>query len=129
MWQHRNARFVAGGGLIFLAAAAFLILVLRHSTVAGSVPSVDLPTGKTITPAAATGAIFQDLNPGLKGAPDLRAGQAAAVSVSPDGRTLAILTSGFNVYFGPDGKPVPEWSTEYIFLFDLTGPQPRQSRR
>ena len=87
---------------------------------------IPLPTGKLITPTAASGAIFQDLNPGHQAAPDLRAGQAVAVSASPDGRILAILTSGFNVFFGADGKAVPELSMEYVFLFDITGPQPKQ---
>jgi DNA-binding beta-propeller fold protein YncE len=87
---------------------------------------IAVPTGQLITPTAAHGAMFQDLNPGHSSAPDLRARQAAAISVSPDGRTLAILTSGFNVNFGSDGKMAPELSTEYVFLFDITGPQPKQ---
>jgi DNA-binding beta-propeller fold protein YncE len=97
-------------------------------------PSVDetgaigipIPTGQLITPTAAKGAIFQDFNPGHPQAPDLRAGQAVSVAVSPDGRTLAVQTSGFNVYFDRDGQAIPELSTEYLFLFDITGPSPRQ---
>ena len=85
-----------------------------------------IPTGQSITPEAARGAIFQDLDPGHPEAPDMRAGQAAAVAISPDGRTLAILTSGFNFYYGRDGKPVPKLSTEYVFLFDVAGPRPKQ---
>jgi DNA-binding beta-propeller fold protein YncE len=88
--------------------------------------SVELPTGKMITPTGARGAIFQDLNPGHRAAPDVRANQAAAVSTSPDGRTLAILTSGYNIYNGSDAKPVPELSTEYVFLFDVSGRTPKQ---
>src|SRR4029077_17680327 len=64
---------------------------------------------------------------------DLRAGQAAGVSTSPDGRMLAILTSGFNRFFGPDGKAAPdgklyppELSSEYVFVFDVSHPEPRQ---
>jgi DNA-binding beta-propeller fold protein YncE len=52
-----------------------------------------------------------------------------AVSVSPDGRTLAILTSGFNRNWGP-GRAfadfVPELSTEYVFLFDVSRPRPKR---
>lgn len=95
--------------------------------------SQQLPTGKAITPTAATGAIFQELNPGHAAAPELRAGQAAALAVSPDGKILAIQTSGYNRYFGPDeptmakAQPyIPELSTEYVFFFDISGPQPRQ---
>ena len=82
---------------------------------------------------AATGAIFQDLNPGHASVPDQCAGQAAAVAVSPDGTTLAVQTSGFNSYCGPDEKvaaqdlpEIAELSAEYVFLFDITGSHPRQ---
>src|SRR5215469_12543067 len=89
-----------------------------------------LPTGKAITPTAARGAIFQELDPGLPGAPTFRAGDAIAVSVSPDGRMLAILTSGFNRYWGRDPKAfadfAPELSTEYLFLFDVSGARPKR---
>ena len=89
-----------------------------------------LPTGKAITPAAAHGAIFQELDPGLRDAPAIRAGDAVAVSVSPDGRTLAILTSGFNRNWGPGAKAfadfVPGLSTEYLFLFDVSGARPKR---
>ncbi|MDR3507587.1 MAG: hypothetical protein P4L64_06780 [Caulobacteraceae bacterium] len=84
------------------------------------------PTGQGITPTAAKGAIFQSLNPGLAGRPDFTAGQAAAVALSPDGRTLLILTSGFNRNFGPDGHFIPEQSNEYVFVFDVSGPAPVQ---
>jgi DNA-binding beta-propeller fold protein YncE len=83
-------------------------------------------TGKMITPAAAAGATFQELNPGLAAAPERRATYGAAVSVSPDGKRLAILTSGFPAYFDSTGKLVPEASMEYVFLFDITGRTPRQ---
>ncbi|HKD21699.1 MAG TPA: hypothetical protein VKB71_06780, partial [Rhizomicrobium sp.] len=111
----------AGVRPLAILAAVFCIL---GSAQAGE--SVEIPTGQTITPDAANGAIFQDLNPGHPEAPDMRAGQAAAEAISPDGRMLAILTSGYNVYFGADGKAVPELSTEYVFLFDITGPAPKQ---
>ena len=54
------------------------------------------PTGQILTPTAAPGALFQPLNPDLPSNPAFTAGQASAVALSPDGRTLLILTSGFN---------------------------------
>jgi hypothetical protein len=84
------------------------------------------PTGQALTPAAAPGAIFQPLDPGLPDAPDYTAGQASAAVVSPDGKTLLILTSGFNRMFGPDGKVLPEQSTEFVFVYDVTGAAPVQ---
>ncbi|MFI4936186.1 MAG: bifunctional YncE family protein/alkaline phosphatase family protein [Caulobacterales bacterium] len=83
-----------------------------------------VPTGQFITPAAAPGSIFQPLNPGLPGEPAYTAGQAAAVALSPDGRTLLILTTGFNRMFTPDGKPVLAASAEFVFVYDVSGNAP-----
>ena len=94
--------------------------------------AVAIPTGQRITPNAAKGAIFLDLNPGHPEAPEMRAGQAAAAAVSPDGHILAILTSGYNLHWSADAKLIPEkWgpdpdkivpslSTEYVFLYDIS---------
>jgi len=81
-------------------------------------------TGQSITPTAAAGAVFQPLNPDLPNLPGFTAGQAGAVALSPDGKTLAIVTSGFNLTFGPDGKPITDQSKEYVFLYDVSGPAP-----
>ena len=82
------------------------------------------PTGQVLTPTAAPGAIFQPLNPDLPGDPAFIAGQAAAVALSPDGRTLLILTSGFNRIYGADGKFIPDRSNEYVFVWDVSGASP-----
>ncbi len=84
------------------------------------------PTGQFITPTAAPGSLFEPLHPHLAGDPSYTAGQAAAVALSPDRRTLLILTSGYNLYMGPDGKPVPTMSQEYVFVFDVSGHRPVQ---
>lgn len=83
-------------------------------------------TGKLITPTAAKGAIFQELDPKLAKAPDRRAGYAGAMALSPNGKILAIQTSGFSAYFDGDGKLLREASTEYVFLYDVTSKVPRQ---
>ncbi|MDB5477433.1 MAG: uncharacterized protein JWP49_2944 [Phenylobacterium sp.] len=82
------------------------------------------PTGFSITPTAAQGALFQALNPDLPGLPQFTAGQASAVALSPDGKTLLILTSGFNRNSGADGKAIPDRSAEYVFVYDVTGAAP-----
>jgi YVTN family beta-propeller protein len=79
-----------------------------------------LPTGKRITPTAAPGSRFQPLNPGLKAFPDFVAGQAISTAVSPDQKTLLILTSGFNRINGADGNPIPDASEEYVFVYDIS---------
>ena len=82
------------------------------------------PTGQALTPTAAPGALFRPLNPELPGDPGFLAGQAAAEAMSPDGRTLLILTSGFNRTFGPKGQMIPERSEEYVFVYDVSGGAP-----
>ncbi len=85
-----------------------------------------LPTGAYVTPLAAPGATLQSLNPGLPSRPDFIAGQPVTTSLSPDGRTLLVLTSGYNRNNGPNGAVVPEESNEYVFIFDPTVDPPAQ---
>ncbi|HSV03668.1 MAG TPA: hypothetical protein VLI41_10735 [Phenylobacterium sp.] len=82
------------------------------------------PTGQAITPAAAPGAVFQALNPDLPDNPGFTAGQASAVALSPNGRTLLILTTGFNRMLGADGKAIRDQSDEYVFVYDVSGRAP-----
>ncbi|MDE2355600.1 MAG: beta-propeller fold lactonase family protein, partial [Alphaproteobacteria bacterium] len=84
------------------------------------------PTGEAITPLATRGAVFEALNPHLKDLPDYTVGQASALALSPDGKTLLVLTSGFNRMFGPNAEILPDASTEFVFVFDVSGPTPRQ---
>ncbi len=87
-----------------------------------------LPTGKRITPLAAPGAHFELLNPGLKEFPQYVAGQAMSTAISPDKKTLLILTSGFNRINGEDGKPIPDASEEYVFVYDISAGVPRKKQ-
>ena len=103
---------VIAAGLVASAAAA--------APPAGGV----LPTGQRLTPEVARGALFQPLNPDLPDLPGFTAGQASAVALSPDRRTLLILTSGFNRNAGPDGKRIQAQSNEYVFVYDVSGAGP-----
>ena len=87
-----------------------------------------LPTGKRITPLATPGAHFELLNPGLKEFPQYVAGQAMSTAMSPDEKTLLILTSGFNRINGEDGKPIPDASEEYVFVYDIANGAPRKKQ-
>ncbi len=89
---------------------------------------VPLPNGQRITPTAAPGAIFQPLNPNLSGLPDFLAGGAVAVALSPDQRTLLILTSGFNRVFDAAGAIVPDQSRDYVFVYDVSRGVPRKQQ-
>lgn len=78
-----------------------------------------LPTGQRLTPLAAPGARFEPLITRGGPKPDYIADGAAAMALSPDGARLAILTSGFNRYNGPDGKLDPQVSQQYVLLYRL----------
>src|SRR5579862_87955 len=81
---------------------------------------VEIPTGQTITPTAAPGAVFQSLNPHVSTAPNYTVGQAETTAVSPDGKTLLILTSGYNLNADAKGNIDPATTTEFVFVFDIS---------
>jgi DNA-binding beta-propeller fold protein YncE len=91
-----------------------------------------IPTGVSITPGAAPGSTFQPLNPGLPFDPSFVVEQAVTTTVSPDGKTLLILTSGYNSQnftSGPnEGSANPAESNEYIFVFDISGAKALQTQ-
>jgi hypothetical protein len=64
------------------------------------------PTGQFVTPRAAPGATFEPLNPQLPGDPHYTAGNASAVALSPDGRTL-LVREGSGALPGPPRPPRP----------------------
>ena len=94
---------------------------------AGGAPIL-LPTGAYITPLAAPGATLQSLNPGLPSRPDFIAGEPVTTAVSPNGRTLLVLTSGYNRNYGDSGSYIPAESYEYVFIFDATVEPPEQQQ-
>jgi len=87
-----------------------------------------LPTGQRITPAAAPGAVLQDLDPQLPAHPDFRAGNAVTTAISHNGKTLLVLTSGFNRLATPQGRIDPAGSAEYVFVYDIAAGAPRKTQ-
>ena len=88
-----------------------------------------LSTGQLITPRAPRGSSFQALNPGLADNPQYTAGQAVQTALSPDKKTLAILTSGYNTEANPTtGASDPADSNEYVFVFDVSHRGPIQKQ-
>src|SRR5262245_8320061 len=85
---------------------------------------VPLATGQFTTPTAIPDAHQQFLNPLLTDVhyKDFVAGEAVRSRLSPDGTTLAILTAGQNSLYRQDGTLDAANSTQYIFLYDVTGP-------
>lgn len=127
--QNELARAVSIAALLGTAIAA----AFTHATAAAPVrpghailQGEILPTGKRITPEAAPGTVFQSLNPGLSNRPDFLANHAVDTAISPDGKTLLILTSGYNRNNDASGSRVASESNEYVFVFDISGVAPVQ---
>jgi YVTN family beta-propeller protein len=55
-----------------------------------------LPTGQVITPTAAPGSTIQVLSTGLRPDGNADAAEAVNTALSPDGKTLLVITSGWN---------------------------------
>src|ERR1700674_1243382 len=88
--------------------------------------AAELPTGMRITPTAARGARFSALNPDLPGRPDFAAGYAVTSATSPDGRTLLMLTSGYNLNYDVQSRLAPAESNEYVFVYDVSVDLPKK---
>jgi len=120
-------KLIHGLGLSF--AAVFLLLFGCNSVSNGGSPVVKhepevlLNMGQQITPLAPTGSQFVPLNPDLADYPDWLAGQAVTTVVSPDHKTMLVLTSGYNrIYNTPVGLPYMKDSNEYVFVYDISTP-------
>jgi YVTN family beta-propeller protein len=101
-------------------------LLALHLGAAVAAQPIAIPTGQTITPTAAPGAVFQALNPHVSTAPNYTVGQAETTAVSPDGKTLLILTSGYNLNADAQGNIDPATTTEFVFVFDISAGTPQQ---
>jgi YVTN family beta-propeller protein len=84
-------------------------------------------TGQQISPMVIKESKFESLNPDLPDNPTWLAGQAVTTVVSPDKKTMLVLTSGFNRVYRTDGKPDAygayfNWpdSKEYVFIYDIS---------
>ncbi len=117
--------------LLGLSCAALLACAWGGNTGAAppaAPPATLLPTGQTITPTAAPGSTFQPLKPGLSDFPDYAVGQAMSEALSPDRKTLLILTSGYNLVKNTASKVIPADSTEWVFVYDLGSATPVQKQ-
>ena len=113
------------------AASALCLFAVIGAAQARPAPDDDkseLPTGQFVTPRAAPGADFTALNPHLKDFPQYTVGQAMSEALSPDGRTLLILTSGFNILYTAAGKPSRPDSNEYVFVYDVSSARAREEQ-
>jgi DNA-binding beta-propeller fold protein YncE len=81
-----------------------------------------LPTGATITPTAATGSVFVPLTTSLQDVPVFTPDGAETTAISPDGNTLLILTSGYNLNEDSSGNFPGADSGEFVFVYDISTP-------
>ncbi|HEY4361008.1 MAG TPA: hypothetical protein VGN17_08565 [Bryobacteraceae bacterium] len=119
-------------GLTLTLAAAGALLHAQSQPLPQQLPNL----GQQITPLAPAGAQFQMLNPGLAPpAQNWLASNAVTSVVSPDHKTMLVLTSGYNrfnlgnVQVATGGVT---WnaadSNEYVFVYDISNPTPVQKQ-
>lgn len=141
--QFQASRYVCALGVLLL-----MILVSRPGVQANDQPKNGrtlVSTGAWITPLAAPGSAIYRLHTNLRSDDNADAANAVTTTLSPDGTTLLILTSGFNNGFNADdGTPLvfpildpvsgqPSGNTtsnaEWVFVYDVTGPVPLQKQK
>jgi YVTN family beta-propeller protein len=104
-----------------------------------------LPDGQFITPLISPGSSFQRLVTGLRPDGTADADGAITSALSPDRKTLLVLTSAYNAnFFRTDGKPITvpfldpntgkptnkrTGTFQWVFVFDVSGPKPVQTQR
>ena len=103
------------------ALLATSVLVPPLAARAAAPAAVELPTGLFVSPLAIPGATQQVLNPKLPAYPNFVAGEALREAISPDGRTLAVITGGQNSLNDTNGDTDVANSTQYLFLYDISG--------
>ena len=90
-------------------------------TVVGGLTKGLLPTGQYITAEAAPGSRFQLLETALRTDHNADANGAVTTALSPDGRTLLVLTSGYNGGFGGHFSTISGDAIEFPYLDPKTG--------
>jgi len=114
-----SATLLAGAGLASAGSAWADV----DDGVADNNGQLPLPSGQYITPTAATGSTFQKLNPNNPQYPSFRPNGAIATVRSPDGKTLLVMTSGYNTLDDAQGHLAATANSEYIFVFDVSNPR------
>jgi len=130
--------------LAIVVVLPFVTLAIRGER-GGDTPRLRVATGQFITPFAAPGATVEALHTDLRSDTNANAANAVSSALSPDGRTLLILTSGFNnSFFREDGTPIvypvldpatglPTGSTtssaEWLFVYDVSRGAPVQTQK
>ena len=118
-YVHKSFRHIAG-----IVPGVTLSLAVSFAQSTEVIPN----TGQLLTPLAPRGARFERLNPNLPDFPNFTAGGAVTSIVSPDKKTLLVLTSGYNRNNTGSGKRVTAASNEYVFVYDISKNAPVQKQ-
>jgi len=122
-------RFAAG---ILGFGALWCVFLLSAAAQPNTGEPQRVSTGQLITPLAPLGSSFQALNPNLADNPSYTVGQAVTTAISPDEKTLLILTSGYNLVAFTTGSNAGSEnatdSTEFVFVFDISKGIPVQKQ-
>lgn len=114
-----------GTGLLILLAA-FGLQAASNDTTSRPIVGQRVASGARITPTAAEGSVFEPLNPEVGGDPTIRANQAVTTTISPDGRTLLLLTSGYNYWTDAAGATLS--FDEFVFVYDISSGRPQKTQ-
>jgi YVTN family beta-propeller protein len=122
----RKERFlILCAALALIFSASVRPVRAGQSSPSWSAPQL-LPTGMSITPTAAAGARFRLLRPGYADHPNFAASDAVTTALSPDGKTLLILTSGYNRVNDEKGKTIATESGDFVFVYDVSRVIPKK---
>jgi YVTN family beta-propeller protein len=126
--------------LVTILASSQIVIARTTNPVGDYSNGSLLPTGKFITPLAPPGAVIEPLKTGLRSDDNADAAEAVKTILSPDGKTLLVLTSGYNLNFKKEdgtnitfpvldpvtGQPTATTTRkhEWVFVFDVSGGTP-----
>lgn len=119
-------RVALGLGVALAMAGGLAVQAASSEGMRRPIVGQRVASGGLITPEAAPGARLEPLDPDIPGAPSARANQAVTTSISPDGRTLLVLTSGYNYFTDNDGNTAS--FDEFVFVYDIAGGRPHKTQ-
>jgi YVTN family beta-propeller protein len=152
MVAHRFRRAFALATLVVFGAGATGAVAAPPIVGGTGGQSSYIPTGQYLTPLYVPGSSYQRLSTGLRADGNADADSGMTAIASPDGKTMLVLTSGFNVSFNYEngqpilfpvldpktglaatftnpttGKPATGYNqAEWVFVYDISGGVPKR---
>lgn len=110
---------------VVLITAALMAIGWATGKAQNQTERIHIARGTYITPTAAPGSKYQLLAAPLPDFPNYVVDHAETSVVSPDGRTMSVLTSGYNQNFAADTSDAGDHqdlvnSGEFVFVFDMS---------